>query len=221
MTVIWAEDFNGTEEVPPEDTEKVEEEQDTPVSQPESRGEIKDPIDQLSEAETKAFNAEAVNEEAEEELPPGIKSFMLFSLADKSFGIPIEKIIEVVQPSQITPVPASPPHLKGISNLRGNTLPIVDLRSYYNISHEDEEDVSIIVLSIQEQQIGLVVNQVKSIAHLDMDKVEQNPWDDILDNDQGSQIVHYDGELVRIFDIDQIITEPFLASTFSFSHSSN
>ncbi len=94
--------------------------------------------------------------------------YLTFSLADEEYGIGILKIREIIGMMSITSVPQTPPFVKGVINLRGKVIPVVDLRLRFGMQEiEYTESTCIIVVEIEGQavtvQIGIVVDAVSEV----------------------------------------------------------
>ncbi len=99
-----------------------------------------------------------------------------FYLSDEEFGIPIEEVQEIVKPSAITKIPNAPEYVKGIANLRGNVLPVMDLRTRLGMSpKEEDENTRVIVLNVEDRTTGLVVDSVSEVLHVEEDNVDIPP----------------------------------------------
>ncbi len=91
---------------------------------------------------------------------------IIFSLADRLFGIDIIKVQEVVRFNEITRVPNAAKFVLGVMNLRGNITPVIDLHKRFSLPEAEwSEKTRIIVLQIQNQAIGFLVDHVSEIMH--------------------------------------------------------
>jgi purine-binding chemotaxis protein CheW len=106
--------------------------------------------------------------------------YLTFSISTERYGIEILAIQEIIQVSQITRVPKSPNHTKGVINLRGKIIPVVDLRLKFGmVSIPYNERTCIIVVHIaqgaQSQPVGIVVDTVLEVLDFDADDIEPSP----------------------------------------------
>ncbi|MCW7469606.1 chemotaxis protein CheW [Leptospira kanakyensis] len=102
--------------------------------------------------------------------------FLIFSLADRSYGIEIKNITEIVGMQTITEIPDMPSFIKGVINLRGKVIALIDVRDRFrmaNISYD--EKTCIIILNIQNQLIGLIVDTVKEVIRINTQNIEEAP----------------------------------------------
>jgi len=106
--------------------------------------------------------------------------YLTFALADEEYGIGILKVKEIIGMMAITPVPQTPPYVKGVINLRGKVIPVVDLRSKFDMETIDYTDrTCIIVVEIEGKeeriQIGIVVDTVSEVINVREADVEDTP----------------------------------------------
>ncbi len=82
------------------------------------------------------------------------KQIIAFRLAEKEFSFIMENVLEITEPRDVVPVPLSPPHLKGVFNLRGNIIPLFDLKERLGIEENGEiEENFFIILSPEPKRI--------------------------------------------------------------------
>ncbi len=107
--------------------------------------------------------------------------FLTFMLADECYGVEVLKIREIIRMQKITPVPQMPEHVKGVINLRGKVIPVVDLRIKFNLPATDAtERTCIIVVDVDggqgvNQLLGLVVDAVEEVLNVSDGEVEPSP----------------------------------------------
>ena len=133
-------------------------------------------------------------------------------LGGETYGIPVLKVREIISMLPITQVPQVPAYMKGVINLRGKVIPVVDLRSKFSIPEvEATASTCIVVVQIQGHEnqtklIGLIVDAVEEVANIALADIEPTP-------DFGGTIsVQYilgmakiKGSVKSLLDIDQII----------------
>lgn len=107
--------------------------------------------------------------------------FLTFSLANEEYGISILKVREIIGMMPIRTVPQTPSFVKGVINLRGKVIPVVDLRLKFGMAELDyTERTSIIVVDVQSSseafiRIGIVVDYVSEVANIKAEEVEDTP----------------------------------------------
>lgn len=92
----------------------------------------------------------------------------IFELSDRSFGLRIFDVQEIMENAPITPVPTTPNFLLGVINLRGDIVPIVDIRGILHLPFKDRTRESrIMILNVNEARVGILVDAIKEVCHLD------------------------------------------------------
>lgn len=96
-----------------------------------------------------------------------------FQIHNQEYAIEVEEIESVVDIEEVTPVPKSREFINGVINLRGRIVPVVDLTKKINIKlPEEHEFENILVLKIDEQEIGVFVDEVKNVLSIDESNLE-------------------------------------------------
>lgn len=93
--------------------------------------------------------------------------FLTFCLGDEEYGLEILRVQEIKGYSKITPLPNTPPEIKGVMNLRGTVVPIVDLRTRFGMpTAEYTRFTVIIVVTVGAKVVGLVVDAVSDVLNV-------------------------------------------------------
>ena len=102
--------------------------------------------------------------------------YLTFHLAGEDYGIEIQYVIEIIGIQNITDVPDMPAFIRGVINLRGKVVPIMDVRARFGIEDRDYDDrTCIIVVNIDSTEVGLVVDEVSEVADIPEKNVEPAP----------------------------------------------
>ena len=106
--------------------------------------------------------------------------YLTFSLENKEYGIGILKVKEIIGMLPITAIPRTPDHVKGVINLRGKVIPIVDLRIKFGMPPQEyDERTCIIVVEINSKTgillIGIVVDAVSEVLNINKEQIEPPP----------------------------------------------
>ncbi|MBN2651863.1 MAG: purine-binding chemotaxis protein CheW [Spirochaetales bacterium] len=93
--------------------------------------------------------------------------YLIFSLANEDYGIKISKIVQIVEMQTIITIPHVKQHFKGIMTLRGQIIPLMDLRIRFSLPEGEYTDrTSVIVVNVEDQQLGLIVDFVKDVSSI-------------------------------------------------------
>lgn len=99
-----------------------------------------------------------------------------FKLGAEDYAIPIEMVESIIKVGELTSVPGSPAHVRGVMNLRGRVISVVDLRERFGMPPvEGEPDERILVVQYAEATLGLLVDSVSEVFTLDEDQFQAPP----------------------------------------------
>ncbi len=102
--------------------------------------------------------------------------FLTFRLADEEYGLEILRVQEIKGYSKITPMPNTPPEIKGVMNLRGTVVPIVDLRTRFGLRETEYNRFTvIIVVTVGSKVVGLLVDAVSDVLNVGRKEVVPAP----------------------------------------------
>ena len=113
-------------------------------------------------------------EETSEDTQRG--KFLTFSVGKESYGIEIKYVTEIIGIQDITNVPELPEYLKGIINLRGKIIPVIDVRLRFRKEPKDYNDrTCIIVIDIKDISVGLIVDNVSEVLNIGDENIVPPP----------------------------------------------
>ena len=99
-----------------------------------------------------------------------------FRLGKEEYGVDINSVQEIIRAADITPVPGAPDHVRGVINLRGKIIPVVDLRRRFGLPEiEESEDRRIVVVELGEKRLGMLVDSVSQVIKLSASVIEEMP----------------------------------------------
>jgi len=144
--------------------------------------------------------------------------YLTFSLANEEYGIGILKIKEIIGMMSITTVPRTPEFVKGVINLRGKVIPVIDLRLRFKMEPMDYTDrTCIIVVEIESQSgmvlIGAVVDSVSEVLNVGENDIEESPsFGTKLDTDYILGMAKMEGGVKILLDIDKVLNNEEIAA---------
>ncbi|TWI74155.1 purine-binding chemotaxis protein CheW [Desulfobotulus alkaliphilus] len=139
-------------------------------------------------------------------------TYLTFSLGEENYGIVIIKVKEIIGMMTITSVPQTPDFIKGVINLRGKVIPVVDLRLKFSMPPTDYTDrTCIIVVEVwslsSSIQMGCVVDSVSEVLNIKAEDIEPAPsFGTKLNTDYILGMAKMDGKVNILLDIDSILT---------------
>jgi len=102
--------------------------------------------------------------------------YLTFVLGNEQYGVEILKIREILKLMPITPVPQTPQAMKGVINLRGKVIPVVDLRLKFGMKEKEHtQETCIIVVVVHEELIGIIVDTVREVMDILESQIEDPP----------------------------------------------
>ena len=104
------------------------------------------------------------------------QQFLTFLLDEQEYGLEIFKIREIRGYAPITPIPNVPPHVRGVMNLRGTVLPVVDLRMKFRLPAVEYNKFTVIVIAVVAgKMVGLLVDAVSDVLNVAPDQLRAAP----------------------------------------------
>lgn len=137
--------------------------------------------------------------------------YLTFALANEEYGLEILKVREIIGYIDVTAVPQTPHYVKGVINLRGQVIPVVDLRAKFGMETTDVTDETcIIVVEIvhadRKFSTGIVVDRVQEVLDIPGDSIEEAPQFDSTVNTSFILGMGKVGDAVKILlDIDKVL----------------
>jgi purine-binding chemotaxis protein CheW len=102
--------------------------------------------------------------------------YLTFSLAGEEYGLEILRVREINGLMDITPVPRMPGYVRGVINLRGKVIPVMDLRLKFDMERaEDTKETCIIVVDLDELFMGIVVDRVSEVLDIYENEIDETP----------------------------------------------
>ena len=137
--------------------------------------------------------------------------FLTFLLGSEEYGIPINKIKEIVGIMDITSVPRTPVFIKGVINLRGKIIPVMDLRLKFELGEKDyNQRTCIIVVEIDfsgsKRLMGIVVDTVSEVVNIQKNDIELPPqYGGRMDTAFLTGMGKVKGKVILLLDIEQVL----------------
>ena len=121
------------------------------------------------------FTADHMTDQEEKEQQ--LMQLVGFTIGDEHFGVDILMVQEIIRSAPITSVPNSPDFIEGVINLRGNIIPVIELRKRLNLFREDSasEDAWILILDINSRVTGFIVDSVTRVLKIMENTIEPPP----------------------------------------------
>ncbi|MEI8255084.1 MAG: chemotaxis protein CheW [Deltaproteobacteria bacterium] len=139
--------------------------------------------------------------------------YMTFKLASECYGLRILKVRELIGLMEITRVPKSRAYMRGVINLRGKVIPVLDLRMKFDMGATEYTDQTVIIVvqhasPLGELTIGVLVDEVLEVIDIDATRIEPAPTfgSDLLANDFILGVGKTEKRVLFLLDIDQVLS---------------
>ena len=137
--------------------------------------------------------------------------YLTVVLDNEAYGIAVLKVREIIRMQKITVVPQMPEYVKGVINLRGRVIPVIDLRLKFGLRAEVAERTCIVVVQVQLAaggvvQMGLIVDSVEEVAQLTAAEIEPTPeFGARVDTTYLLGLAKVKGAVKTLLDIDRVV----------------
>lgn len=135
--------------------------------------------------------------------------FLTFIIEGESYGIGIEYVTEIIGVIPITPIPKTKEHIKGIINLRGLIVPVVSIRNRFHLEEiEFNEQTCIVVITLNGNEIGLIVDEVLEVIKFTEESISQAP-----PTNKGTQSIYLNGigqsseNVFMLIDLEKLLND--------------
>jgi purine-binding chemotaxis protein CheW len=158
-----------------------------------------------------------LNEQNVAKADPRAGKYLVFHLGEEEFGIQVQKVREIMGVQNITQVPQTPAHVKGVINLRGKVIPVVDLRLKFEMpAMEYTHRTCIIVVQVAGERgamlMGIVVDGVAEMLQVAGGEIEDTPnFGKEVEVPYVMGLAKIKGKVKILLDIDQVMTARDLA----------
>ena len=138
--------------------------------------------------------------------------YLTVVLDNEAYGIAVLKVREIIRLQKITPVPQMPEFVKGVINLRGRVIPVIDLRVQFGLKAEMAERTCIVVVQVRVNtganvQMGLIVDSVEEVVNLAGNEIEPTPdFGTRIDTSYLLGLAKVKGVVKTLLDIDRVVS---------------
>ncbi len=137
-----------------------------------------------------------------------VQEYLSFILSDEQYALDITSVKEIRGYEKVTPIANAPAFIKGVLNLRGDIVPIIDLRIKFNIPNPTYNEFTIVImLHVHNRVIGIVVDGVSDVVRLTDDEVRPPPdFGVIFDSRFLKGLATVDDRMIILVNIEQLIS---------------
>lgn len=150
--------------------------------------------------------------------------YLIFSLAGESFAVGTLRVREIIEYGNITGVPMMPPYIRGVINLRGAVVPVIDLNARFGRARtEISRRTCIVILEVQSDEdthvLGIVVDTVSAVRQIDAAQIEPSPsFGSGIRADFIEGMAKVNGQFVILMDLGRVLSLEEISMLQGMSH---
>lgn len=140
-----------------------------------------------------------------------VGKYLSFALGNEQYSVPVLKVREIIKIMDITAVPQVPEYVKGVINLRGKVIPVVDLRLKFGFAAQDYSErtciiVVEVVLAAGARMMGIIVDHVSEVLNVAAEEIEPTPeFGEEIETDYMRGIAKVRGQVKILLDLDSVL----------------
>lgn len=140
--------------------------------------------------------------------------YLTFFLGEEQYGIAIDRIKEIIAIMKVTNVPKTPEYMRGVINLRGSIIPVVDTRLRFGMETKAEDmHTAIVIVEVDKVNIGFIVDRVEEVASIESSNLSEPPkFGSNIDTDFICSMAQMDENVVMILDVLKLFAADELIS---------
>jgi purine-binding chemotaxis protein CheW len=140
--------------------------------------------------------------------------FVTFSIGEETYGVEVLRVQEIIGMTQITHVPNAVSFMKGVINLRGAVVPVVDMRIKFGMSERGYDSFTVIIIvEVKGRLVGMIVDTVSDVANIPIESIQDTPhFTAKIETDFIKGIGQLENRLVIILDVERIMTSDEIRS---------
>jgi purine-binding chemotaxis protein CheW len=136
-----------------------------------------------------------------------LRQFISFSVGEEEYGMELMRVKEVIRVRETTWLPRAPSFVKGIINLRGDVIPIIDLRDKFGLEPREATAMTrVIVVEVEGRLMGMVVDSASQVVRIPEDQIEPSPVHGSFSQDFISGVGKRDDTLIILLNADAVLT---------------
>ncbi len=116
--------------------------------------------------------AEALSQQLDEETVEQLVGILTFAVHDEWYAVRIDRVLEIYNEYEVTPLPTVPPHILGVINIRGEIVSVTDLAALLQLSRDEESDSPAIVVGGEDSVTALLVDSIGDIVEVAAESIE-------------------------------------------------
>lgn len=154
-------------------------------------------------------NKNSADAAAEEE-----RQFVTFVIGEELYGVDVTSVQEIIGMTQITHMPNSVSFMKGVINLRGSVVPVIDMRMKFRMKEKEYDAFTVIIIvEVRERLVGMIVDSVSDVVKVPLNSIQDTPhFTSKIQTDFIAGIGQIEENLIIMLDVDAVMTSDELAA---------
>ena len=128
---------------------------------------------------------------------------IIFNLGEEQFAVKTEVVQNITDMMEVTRVPKAPKYIKGLINLRGNIISLLDLNLLLDVKGKKEEHDSTIIIKIGDEAVGIAVDTVEEVLDIDESIIEN--FEENRDKNYIRGVLNFNDRIVTLIDVGRLI----------------
>jgi purine-binding chemotaxis protein CheW len=165
--------------------------------------------------------ATSIRDKNEDTEQTDVRQVLTFMLNGQDYGLELIGVQEIRGFTAITPIPNMPPHIKGVMNLRGSVLPVVDLRLKFGMPAAEYTKFTVIMIAHSAgKSVGLIIDSISDVVMASNENIQATPdFGSAFDTRFVSGLLKSNERLAILLDLDRLLTEEEVTGTVSAAES--
>jgi purine-binding chemotaxis protein CheW len=132
--------------------------------------------------------------------------YLTFFVDGEQYGVDISRIKEIIAPVNITHIPKTPPYVKGVINLRGSVIPVVDVRLKFDMAEKEMDiETAIIIYEINKTSIGFIVDNVEDVLLIESKNISDAPsFGSGIDTEFVESVAEVGDDVIMLLNLEKI-----------------
>jgi purine-binding chemotaxis protein CheW len=138
-----------------------------------------------------------------------VGQYVTFTLADEEYGVDIMRVQEIIGYRGFTKIPNVNPFIKGVLNLRGTVVPVIDLRLKFNLAEKAFDQFTVImIVEVSGRIMGIIVDSVSDVVTLEKEDIRETPrFSNAINTDFINGMGKKEDKFIILLDIDKVLTD--------------
>ena len=137
-----------------------------------------------------------------------LAQYVTFAIGEETYGVEVLKVQEIIGMTKITSIPNSLIFMKGVINLRGTVVPVVDMRLKFNMDERAYDNTTVVlIVEVQKKLVGMIVDAVSDVASIPLESIQDTPhFTSRIETEYIRGIGNMEDLLIIVLDVDMILT---------------